>query len=167
MQIKLDSLKKLYVLHLKDLFSAENQLFDALPKMLENSSDEGLKKVFRRHLDETKLQIVRLNLIFENLEFSPSGHRCEAMAGLLKEGESFFSSDEIDDSVRDAVLASAAQRCKHYEIAAYGTVHSYAEKLGEYEAADVLEASLNEEYATDRALTKLARRSLNFEAMVS
>ena len=167
MNLKLDSLEKLYVMELKDLYSAENQLLDALPKIIDAVSDECLKTAFQKHLKETNQQVARLEKIFSKMEFSPDGHKCEGMAGLLKEGEELMKAKDIDDHVRDAALIAAAQRCEHYEMAGYGTARTYAEKLGDYEAADLLQETLNEEGATDQHLSRIAERSINFQALVS
>ena len=167
MSVKLDSLRKLYIMELKDLYSAENQLLDVLPDMEEAANDDGLKKAFSHHLEETKNHISRLEQIFEKTDYSPGGHRCEAMAGLIKEGKEFLKSKDIDEHVRDAALVAAAQRCEHYEIAAYGTARAYAEKLGDYEAADLLQETLNEEGAANQKLSHLAERSINFGAMMA
>ena len=166
--MKLDSLRKLFVHELKDLYSAENQLVDALPKMAKAASDEQLKEAFHEHLKETRGQIKRLEKIFSTLEFEPGGQRGDAMEGLIEEGEEILKEkDEMEPAVLDAALIAAAQRVEHYEMAGYGTARTYAEKLGEKEAADLLRETLEEEGAADRKLTKLAERSINFEAMAS
>lgn len=161
--MKLDSLEKLYVHELKDLHSAETQLLEAIPKMQEAASSKELKDAFAHHLNETKTHVSRLDSIFKALEFEPGGHRCSAMEGLIKEGESLIKSD-ISPKVLDAGLVAAAQRVEHYEIAGYGTARAYAEKLGHHEAADILQQTLNEEGLANQSLTRLAERSLNFLA---
>jgi ferritin-like metal-binding protein YciE len=162
--MKLDSLEKLYVHELKDLYSAEKQLVEALPKMEKAASNQELKQAFATHLKETRTHVSRLESIFKKLEFEPGGHKCEAMAGLIKEGESFVSSD-IEPEVLDAALVAAAQRVEHYEMAGYGTARAFAEKMGDHEAADILQQTLNEEGHANQTLTRLAERSLNFLAM--
>lgn len=162
--LKLDSLEKLFVHELKDLYSAETQLLEALPKMEKAASHQELKSAFASHLKETKNHVERLESIFKSLEFEPGGHKCAGMEGLIKEGEGFINSD-IDPQVLDAALVSAAQRVEHYEMAGYGTARTYAEKLGNYKAADMLQKTLNEEGHADQTLTRLAERNLNFSAM--
>lgn len=164
--MKLDSLKKLYVHELKDLYSAENQLLEALPKMIEAASDDSLTQAFKDHLDETREQIGRLEDIFAKLDFSPGGHKCAAMEGLVEEAEGLLKED-IEPDVLDAALIAAAQRIEHYEMAGYGTARSYAEKLGEYAAADQLQETLNQEGAADRKLSRIAERHINFVAMTT
>ena len=161
--MKVDSLRKLYVHELKDLYSAETQLVEELPGMADKASDPDLKKAFRSHLEETKRQRSRLEQIFKDLDFSPGGHRCEGIAGLIKEAHG-LTQDVTDDEVLDAALIAAAQRVEHYEMAGYGVARAYAEKLGDYAAADLLQQSLDEEGAADRKLTTLALRRINFEA---
>lgn len=161
--MKLESLHKLYVQELKDLYSAENQLLEALPKMEAAASNAHLKEAFRDHLAETKTQVERLEKIFAKLEFQPGGHKCEAMAGLIEEGSELLNS-EIEPEVLDAALIAASQRIEHYEMAGYGSARAFAEQLGEHEAADVLQKTLDEEGNANRLLTRLAERSINFLA---
>lgn len=162
--MKLDSLQKLYVHELKDLYSAEQQILEALPKMVEAASDKELKNAFAHHLSETKKHVARLDLIFKDLDFEPTGHKCNGMEGLLKEGEELLKSD-VERRVLDAAMVAAAQRVEHYEMAGYGTARAYAEKLGEHEAADILQETLDEEGQANKKLTRLAERNLNFFAM--
>lgn len=162
--MKLESLHKLYVQQLKDLYSAENQLLKALPKMQEAATNEELKQAFGDHLNETKEQVARLEKVFKSLDFEPGGHKCEAMAGLIKEGEEMIKADAPNE-VRDAGLIAAAQRVEHYEMAGYGTCRAYAEKMGDQEAADILQQTLDEEARADESLNRLAERSINFLAM--
>lgn len=159
----LDSLHKLYVHELKDLYSAENQALEALAKMERAASDKALKSAFAEHRRETETQVKRLETIFESLEFEPGGHRCSAMEGIVKEAEELMKS-EIHEHVLDAALISSAQRMEHYEIASYGTVRAFADKLGHREAAELLQATLDEEGRTNRDLTRLAEKSINFLA---
>ncbi|NNC87947.1 MAG: ferritin-like domain-containing protein [Akkermansiaceae bacterium] len=162
--MKIDSLEKLLIHELKDLYSAETQILDALPKMEEAASNEELKTAFREHHQETKGQKKRLEQIFEGLEFEPRGERCEAAEGLVKEGEEVIEKIDKGD-VRDAALIGAAQRVEHYEMAGYGTAVAFARKLGKHDVADTLTQTLEEEGKTDRNLTRLAERVLNFKAM--
>ncbi len=162
--MKLDSLKKLYVHELKDLYSAEHQILDGLGAMIAATTDEQLKRAFQEHRKETQGQIKRLDTIFSSLEFSPGGERCAAMAGLIKEASDLMEM-ESEPEVLDAALIAAAQRIEHYEMAGYGTARAYAEKLGDYQAADLLQATLDEEGHADHLLTRIAERSLNYVAM--
>lgn len=154
--MKLDTLTKLYIEQLKDIYSAETQLTRALPKMAKSATDETLKQAFETHLEETKTHIERLESIFQTLERSPRGPKCKGMAGLLEEGDELMKEEEIADDVLDAGLIAAAQRVEHYEIAAYGTVRTFAQRLGHAEIAQLLQQTLDEEYATDQKLTTIA-----------
>jgi ferritin-like metal-binding protein YciE len=157
-----NSLKELYVDELKDLFSAENQLTKALPKMAKAASSAELRQGFEEHLQQTQGHVERLQQIFEMLGEKGSGKKCLGMEGLVKEGSEIMGED-FKDAVMDAALISAAQRVEHYEIAAYGTVIAYAELLGESEQANLLKETLEEEKETDEKLTELAKE-INVEA---
>lgn len=161
--MNIDSLEKLYVHELKDLYSAETQLLDALPAMAEAATNEDLKAGFEEHLKQTKEHVKRLEKIFSKLEYEPGGHKCNGMEGLLKEGTQLLK-DDMPAEVRDAALVGAAQRVEHYEMAGYGTASAFAEKLGYQDHADLLIQTLDEEGATDRKLSRLAMRNLNFLA---
>ncbi len=165
--MKLESLEKLFVHELKDLHSAESQMIEALPKMIEAANDEGLKRAFRSHLEETRKQLSRIEKIMEGTEFSPRGSRCKGMEGLIEEGSDIIKKPDIEPDVLDAALIAAAQRIEHYEMAGYGVARTYAEKLGRYDAADLLQKTLDEEGAADRELSRLAERRINFEAAVA
>ena len=159
-----ESLKELYVEELKDLYSAENQLLKALPKMAKKASSPDLQNAFNKHLKETEVHVQRLEKIFEKLDEKPKGKKCKAMEGLVEEGQDMMS--EFDDpEVLDAGLIAAAQRVEHYEIAGYGTVRTYARLLGDEQAAKLLQQTLDEEGKTDKLLTQLAENSINIEAM--
>jgi ferritin-like metal-binding protein YciE len=148
-------LMHLYVEELKDLYSAENQLVKALPKMAKAATDPDLKAGFQEHLEQTKGHVSRLEEVFKGLGESPRGKKCVAMEGLVKEGGEMIESG-LEAAVLDAGLISAAQRVEHYEIAAYGTVIAFANTLGEEEAESVLKQTLEEEKETDRKLTQLS-----------
>ena len=163
--MNLDSLTKLYAHELKDLYSAENQLVEALPKMVAAASNKDLKKALKDHLAATRRQVQRLDKVFARTEYSRRGHKCEGMEGLIKEGASLLKEDSEPD-VLDAAIIAAAQRVDHYEMAGYGVARTYAEKLGDYKAADLLQESLEEEAQADRLLSRLAERAINFQAMV-
>lgn len=158
------NLSELFEHQLKDLYSAENQLIKALPKMKSNANDSKLKDAFGSHLEETKGQKKRLEEICEELNIDPDGEKCKAMEGLIKEAESFIDEAE-DDDVMDAGLIAEAQRVEHYEISGYGTAVRYAKELGHDDIADKLQETLDEEYAADEKLDELAEGRLNKEAM--
>jgi ferritin-like metal-binding protein YciE len=162
--MKLESLKDLYLEQLKDLYSAETQLVDALPKMAEAATSPDLKKGFMDHLRQTQEHATRLERIFKDLGESGKGETCEGMKGLIKEG-SEMAKMKGEDAARDAGLIAAAQRVEHYEIAAYGTVRTYAELLGHDQHVTLLEKTLNEEEQTDEKLTQLAESHINQEAL--
>jgi ferritin-like metal-binding protein YciE len=162
--MEIDSLKKLYVDELKDLYSAEKQILQALPKMAKKASNTKLRQAFEEHLEVTRMQVERLDRIFELLGKSPRGKKCKGMEGLLEEGKEMMQED-MDDDVMDAALIAAAQRVEHYEIAGYGTVRTYAQLLGEKEHVKLLQQTLDEEGNTDKKLTLLAESEINVEAM--
>jgi ferritin-like metal-binding protein YciE len=151
----LNSLQDLFVHELRDLYSAEQQLVSALPKMARAASSPDLQTAFHEHLDQTRNHVTRLDRIFGQLGTSGMGKECEAMKGLIKEGEQTIQAGG-DSDVKDAALIAAAQRVEHYEIAAYGAARTFAEKLGYDEAADMLQKTLDEEGKTDKKLTALA-----------
>lgn len=160
--MRLQTLRDLYVSELKDLFNAENQLVKALPKLAKAASSPDLKAALEEHLEQTKHQVSRLERIFEGLQMNPKGKRCKAMEGLIEEGDEVMDQDGAD-AVLDAALIASAQRVEHYEIAGYGCVRTFARLLGDEEAADLLQQTLDEEAAADRKLTELAG-SVNVEA---
>jgi ferritin-like metal-binding protein YciE len=161
--MKLGSLKDLYIQELKDLYSAENQILKALPKMMSSASSQQVQQAFQSHLEQTKSQIERLNEIFSRMGESGRGHKCEGMEGIITEGETFIKSSG-DPSVKDAALISCAQKVEHYEMAGYGTCRTYAQILGENEAASLLEKTLEEEKKTDKLLTRIAEQSVNVQS---
>ena len=162
--MKLESLRDLYVEQLKDLYSAETQLVDALPKMAEAAAAPELQSAFREHLAQTRQHVDRLEQIFKKLDESPKGETCEGMKGLIKEGSAMIKM-KGEPEVIDAGLIAAAQRVEHYEIAGYGTVRTYAELLGEQEAVRLLERTLQEEEAADEKLSQIAESRINQEAL--
>jgi ferritin-like metal-binding protein YciE len=162
-EMEIDSLQKLYLEELKDLYSAEKQILQALPRMAKKVSNPDLRRAFEEHVEVTKKQVERLDKIFERLERSPRGKKCKGMEGLLEEGKEMMQED-MDPEVLDAALLSAAQKVEHYEIAGYGTVRSYAQLLGEEEDARLLQETLDEEGETDKKLTQLAESTINVEA---
>ncbi len=164
--MKLNSLRDLYLEQLEDVFDAENQLVKALPKMAGAASEPELKQAFEEHLEQTKGHVERLEKVFKMLGESPKRQKCEGMAGLIKEGEEVMESAKEKD-VCDAALIAAAQRVEHYEIAAYGTLRTFAEQLGEDDAIELLEQTLDEEKDTDARLTEIAESTVNEEAASS
>ncbi|MBP9750848.1 MAG: ferritin-like domain-containing protein [Candidatus Peribacteraceae bacterium] len=149
------SLRDLLLHEMKDLYDAEQQLIEALPKMAEHASSTELKKAFDEHLVQTEEHVVRLEDAFRLLDEKPEGQTCAGMQGLLTEGEHVLKS-KLKGSVKDAALISAAQRVEHYEIAAYGTARSFAQTLGFEDVADLMQETLDEEGAADKLLTKIA-----------
>lgn len=162
--LNLDSLRDLYLNELRDLHSAETQLIEALPKMAEAASSPELKDAFTTHLDQTRTHLERLETIFDQLGEQPGGETCQAMKGLIREGEEYVKAGGSDE-VRDAALIGAAQRVEHYEMAGYGTTRSLATRLGETEAAELLQTTLDEEGDADQLLTDIAESSVNADAL--
>jgi ferritin-like metal-binding protein YciE len=158
-----DALKKLLHDMLKDTMSAEKQLVKALPKMAKAATSEELKNAFTKHLSETENQVARLEEVFEACDLPVGAKKCEAMAGLVKEGEEAIKETEKGSAVRDVALIVAAQKVEHYEIAAYGSLRSITTVLGLQEAADLLQETLDEEGATDKTLTQIAGK-INVQA---
>lgn len=161
--MKLNTLRDLYIEQLQDLYSAETQLVDALPKMAQAASHPQLKQAFQTHLTETEGQVQRLKQIFQGLGEKPGGHTCKAMQGLIKEGNEMVKM-KGDSAAIDAGLIAAAQRVEHYEIAGYGCVRTYANQLGEQQGAMLLQQTLDEEGQTDKLLTRIAEQVINIEA---
>lgn len=166
MDMKLQTLEDLLHHELKDLYSAENQLVKALPKMAKAAANPELASGFTLHLEETEGQVARLDKIAEIIGKKLGGHKCKAMEGLVEEGAELISEDAAP-SVKDAGLIGAAQRVEHYEMAGYGTAKAIALKLGLKEVADLLQETLEEEKATDLKLTELAESVVNDEAGAS
>ena len=161
--MKESALKELYIDELRDLYSAENQLTKALPKLAKASTSDNLRSGFEEHLKQTEGHVKRLEKIFKELGEKPTGKKCKGMEGLIEEGAEMIKEGELEDEVLDAGLISAAQRVEHYEIAAYGCVRTYADLLGEADAVELLDQTLKEEKETDQKLTKLAEK-INVEA---
>ena len=160
--MKANRLKHLYVEELKDLYSAENQLVKALPKMAKAATSGDLRAGFQGHLEQTKEHVARLEEIFKALGESPNGKKCHGMEGLIQEGGELIAEDPAPEEL-DAGLISAAQHVEHYEIAGYGCVSAYAKLLGENQAASLLRKTLEEEKETDKKLTQLSGQ-INLEA---
>ena len=162
--MKSNSLKDLYVEQLQDLYSAENQLIKALPKMIDAASSDELRTSIEEHLEKTKQHATRLEKIFGRIGEDPKGKKCKGMEGLLKEGSEVIEDDDMEEEVKDAAMIAAAQRVEHYEIAGYGCVRTYATLLGDRESAALLEQTLEEEKEADETLTEIAEQ-INVEAV--
>jgi ferritin-like metal-binding protein YciE len=150
-----NTLRGLFVDELRDLYDAENRLVKAIPKMAKAASSEELRSGFEEHLEQTKEHVERLKQVLTSLGEKATAKKCLGMIGIVEEGEEMIDQD-FDGAVMDAALISAAQRVEHYEIAAYGCVHAWAQVLGEDNAANLLEKTLDEEKETDEKLTELA-----------
>jgi len=155
--MEMDTLAKLYVDELKDLWSAEKQILQALPKMAKAAKARPLKQGFRDHARQTREHVRRLERIIKSLDASPRGKKCVGMEGLLKEGAELIK-ERPEADVLDAGLIAAAQHVEHYEMAGYGTVRTWAKVLGHSDHARLLQRTLNEEGDTDKRLTKLAEK---------
>jgi len=164
--MKLESLKELFVHELQDLYSAENQIIKALPKMADKASSPELKSALQEHLQETKGQLRRLDQIFDQIQdVDRDDEKCKGIEGIIKEGSDMLGED-ADADVLDAGIIAAAQRVEHYEIAAYGTVRTYANLLGKQNWAELLQQTLSEEKAADQKLNALAEH-INMEAQAA
>lgn len=159
----LNTFEDLFVEQLQDLHDAEQRLTKALPKMAAAAHNPALKSAFEEHLRQTQNHVTRLEQVFKSLGKTPQSKTCEAMKGLVEEGSEVING-KGDPDVKDAALIAAAQRVEHYEIAGYGTVRTFAQRLGKNEAARLLQETLNEEAETDKKLTGLAEKAINPKA---
>lgn len=155
--MKKNLLRKLYIDELKDLYSAENQLIKALPKMAKATDSDELRAAFEEHLKQTQEHASRLEKIFNALQESPKGKKCKGMEGVIQEGSELIE-ENLEPAELNAGLIAAAQRVEHYEIAGYGCVRTYASLLGETSAVSLLEKTLAEEKAADEKLTKISEQ---------
>jgi len=160
---KFNNLEDLFQEQLEDLYDAEKRLTGALPKMANAASSPKLKSAFEGHLKQTEDQVSRLEQIFKLLDRSPGRETCQAMKGLIQEGEEMIDA-EGDSDVKDAALIAAAQRVEHYEIAGYGTARTFAQRLGHSEAVRLLQETLDEEREADSQLTQIAEQQVNASA---
>ncbi|AWX45306.1 Protein YciF [Flagellimonas maritima] len=158
------TLRDLLEHQIKDLYSAEDQLLKALPKMRDAANDSKLKDAFESHLIETNQQRDRIVEVCDKLGISPTGEECKAMKGLINEAEHFLKEDASED-VRDAGLIAEAQRIEHYEISGYGTAVRFAKELELDQVAEILSTTLDEEYEADEKLTDMAEDRLNRKAI--
>jgi ferritin-like metal-binding protein YciE len=159
----MESLHELLVHEVKDLYSAENQLVKALPRMAKNAQNTELRRAFEQHLRQTEEHARRLERVAERLEAKPRFKKCVGMEGLIEEGKELLSEDAEPD-VLDAGLIGAAQKVEHYEMAAYGTARAHAEQLGYRDVASVLQQTLDEEGEANKLLTAIAERMVNAQA---
>ncbi|MDR6195680.1 ferritin-like domain-containing protein [Siphonobacter sp. SORGH_AS_0500] len=163
---KAEGLSELFIAQLKDIYWAENKLTEALPEMEAAATSDELKNGIRKHLAETEGQIARLEQIFTSIGVEAEGVKCEAMAGLVEEGQDIVAETQSGTLTRDAGIIAACQKVEHYEIASYGTLTAWAKILGYEEAARLLHATLQEEEATDVKLTNLAETFINASALI-
>ncbi len=161
--MEMDTLHQLYVDELKDLYSAENQILKALPRMIKAATNSKLKQGFTKHERQTRQHVKRLERICRSLDEKPTGKKCVGMEGVLKEGSELIK-ERLDKEVLDAGLISAAQHVEHYEMAGYGTVRTWAKLLGHEDHVALLQQTLDEERDTDLSLTQLAESSSNVDA---
>jgi ferritin-like metal-binding protein YciE len=161
--MKFNSLQEVLTDCIRDLYNAENQLVKALPKMAKAANSDELRTAFEEHLKQTEEHVTRLERVAEDLGIKPKGKTCQAMKGLIEEGQEIISNSG-DPVAKDAALIGAAQKVEHYEIAAYGTARTFARVLGEESAADLLQQTLDEEGEADKKLTTIAESGLNQEA---
>lgn len=159
------TLQDLYVHELKDIYNAEKQILQALPKLAEHAKHSELRRAFEEHRRVTEEHVRRLDTIFDELKQRPTGRKCLGMEGLIAEGNEILEED-ADPDVLDAALIAAAQRVEHYEIAAYGTARTYAHQLGFDNHAELLQRTLDEEGETDKRLTQIAESRVNTDAEV-
>ncbi len=162
--MKVESLAKLYKEQLQDLYDAENRIIDALPKMAGAAKHPELREAFNQHLEQTKEHKERLERVFDMLGEKAERHDCEAMKGIIREGDEILKAKGDSDAL-DAALITAAQRVEHYEMAGYGSVRNYARRLGHEEQSSILQKTLDEEGETDHRLTQIAEKVVNIDAM--
>jgi ferritin-like metal-binding protein YciE len=162
--MKLRTMEDLFTDQLKDLYSAENQIIKALPKMAKAAENAQLRSAFEEHLEQTRRHAERLEQIFERCGISGKGIKCKAVEGLIEEGKEVMEEDG-DPTVLDAALIAAAQRVEHYEIAGYGCARTYARLLGDDESTRLLQQTLDEEAQTDKKLTQIAESAVNVRAV--
>jgi ferritin-like metal-binding protein YciE len=158
--MSLDSLEKLFIEELKDIYNGEKQILRALPRMAKAAESPELQQAFTKHLRETEGQVQRLERIFKDLGQAVRGKKCKGMEGLIEEGKEKME-EEGEPEVMDAALIAAAQKVEHYEIATYGCLRTYAQLLGYSQAEKLLEQTLQEEEAADKKLTELGEGGIN------
>jgi ferritin-like metal-binding protein YciE len=161
--MSLNNLDDLFMQQLTDLYSAEQQIMDALPKMAKAAHTPELRDALTQHLEQTRVQAERLESIFNSVGAKPKHHKCKGMEGIIDEGSEVLH-EKGDSAVIDAAIIASAQRVEHYEIAGYGCARTYAEELGYRDAADLLQETLEEEAQTNERLTQLAEGNINLRA---
>lgn len=161
-----NSLEKLLIDGLKDLYDAEHQILETLPKMAKLANSDDLKSALQTHEQQTRQQAQRLEQVFHTMGETPSRMKCVGMEGIIKEGDKHMKEYQNDKDVLDAAMIAAAQKVEHYEICGYGTAKSYAITLGHQEAARLLDQTLQEECSTDERLTTLAENYINLRAQM-
>src|SRR5437588_8898424 len=164
--MKIESLEELFIEELKDLYHAEKQLVKALPKMAKAATSDELRKAFTDHLEQTKGHVTRLEEVFETCDAKAKAKVCKGMQGLIEEGQETMEEDAMEQ-LADLGLIAAAQKVEHYEIAGYGTVRTFAQIIGNEDAASLLAETLNEEEATDKLLTNISQKLLKEAAELS
>jgi len=164
--MRITTLEELLTDELKDIYSAENQLIKALPKMAKAAESNDLRQAFEKHVEQTRLHAQRIEEICGDLNVKLGGKKCKGMEGLIEEGKEVLKSDAEPEPLQ-AALIGAAQRVEHYEIAAYGTARAHARQLGYIKAVDLLGKTLEEEKQADELLTKLAENRINVKAAMS
>lgn len=162
----MDTLEKLFVEELRDMYSAEKQLVTALKKMSKAAQSDELKEAFESHRQETEQQVERLERVFATMDMKPRAKKCKGIAGIVEESSEMMEEDG-EPEVLDAALIAGAQRAEHYEISAYGTLRTWADRLGNQEASRLLEETLEEEKAADKKLNAIAKRVVNPRARAS
>lgn len=153
----MDTTEELLQEQLKDLFSAENQLTKALPRMAKGANSPPLKAAFEKHLRETQVHVQRLEKAAQQMDFSLRGKKCKGMEGLIEEGKEALDEDG-EEALVDAGIIAAAQKVEHYEVSAYGSARALAERLGLAQVAKLLQQNLDEESAADEKLTQICER---------
>jgi ferritin-like metal-binding protein YciE len=164
MNMSLDNLRELFHEQLKDIYSAEKQLTEALPKLADAASTDDLRNALNQHLEKTRNHMDQVGQLLNSMNVNPGSKKCKGMEGLVEEGNEMIQK-RGDDKARDAGIVAAAQKAEHYEIATYGTLRTWARQLGDNNAAQTLQSILDEEYAADDKLTQIAESHLNREAM--
>jgi ferritin-like metal-binding protein YciE len=163
--MSIETMEELFVDQLRDLYHAEKQLVKALPKMAKNSNSAELRRAFEEHLRQTEGHVDRLEQVFDRIASKAKTKKCEAMEGLIEEGQELIDAGAPSEVI-DAGLICAAQKVEHYEIAAYGTLVTWARQLGHHDCADILKHTLEEEKAADEKLTNIAESRVNQQAAV-
>lgn len=162
--MKLQSLQDLYTHELQDLRDAENRIMEILPQMAEAATDDDLKKQLRSHGEQARTHRDRLDQLLEKAGTEGDDVICDGMRGILHEAERLMDGQDMNEAVRDAALLAIAQKSEHYEMASYGALRTYADLLGDDEAAEMLQETLDEEGEADDRLTRIAMKSVNPEA---